>query len=148
MKSDSYWRGKFKRFFLILIFLAFLFFQTDFQKLQALPMANYQRLPVIEELRLRVPSEFKATWLKAEKEIWEPWLSSKDGFLGRQIFWNKEKEEALILVNWESKKLWKSISLREVNQVQEEFEKIVKVSLNLNENPFELIYEGELSKQI
>ena len=147
MKSNFYWKGKFKRFFLILIFIVFLFFQTDFQKLRALPMANYQSLPVIEELRLRVPSEFKATWLKAEKEIWEPWLSSKDGFLGRQIFWNKEKEEALILVNWESKELWKSISLREVNQVQEEFEKIVKVSLNLNENPFELIYEGELSKQ-
>ena len=67
MKSNFYWKGKFKRFFLILIFLAFLFFQTDFQKLQAHPMANYQSLPVIEELRLKVPSEFKATWLKAER---------------------------------------------------------------------------------
>ena len=148
MKITFDWTGKFKRFCFILFFLVFLVFQTDFQRLKAFPMENYQGSPVIEELRLRVPSELKAIWFKAEKEIWEPWLASKDGFLGRQIFWNKEKEEALILVNWKSKKLWKSISMKEVNEVQEKFEEIVKVSLNISENPFELIYEGELIKQI
>ena len=60
---------------------------------------------------------------------------------------DKEKEEALILVNWENKKLWKSISMNEVNEVQEKFEEKVKTSLNTNVNPFELIYEGELFKQ-
>ncbi len=147
MKSTFDWIGKFKRFCFILVFLVFLVFQTDFQKIKAFPMENYQSSVVIEELRLRVPSEFKAIWLNAEQQIWEPWLASKDGFLGRQIFWNKEKEEALILVNWKSKKLWKSISMKEVNEVQEKFEDIVKVSLNVSENPFKLIYEGELSKQ-
>ena len=76
------------------------------------------------------------------------WLSSQVGFLGRQLFWNKEKEEALILVNWESKKLWKSIPMSEVNLVQEKFEKDVKNVLNIGDNPFELIYEGELDKQV
>ena len=85
-------------------------------------------------------------WLQAEKEVWEPWLSIQDGFLGRQIFWDKEKEEALILVNWENKQLWKSISMNEVNQIQEKFEENVKTSLNIDVNPFELIYEGELVK--
>ena len=68
-------------------------------------------------------------------------------FLGRQIFWDKEKEEALILVNWKNKKLWKSISMKEVNEVQEKFEENVKSSLKLSENPFKLIYEGELENQ-
>ena len=147
MKLTFDWIVKFKRFFFILFFLVFLVFQTDFQRLKALPMENYQGSPVIEELRLRVPSELKDIWFKAEKEIWEPWLASKDGFLGRQIFWNKEKEEALILVNWKSKKLWKSISMSEVNVVQQKFEDNVKTALNIEENPFELIYEGELDKQ-
>ena len=40
---------------------------------------------VTEELRLKVPADAKAAWLNAEKEIWEPWLSSQDGFLGRQL---------------------------------------------------------------
>ena len=110
-------------------------------------MDTYQSGPVTEELRLKIPSEFKKIWLQAEKEVWEPWLSIQDGFLGRQIFWDKEKEEALILVNWENKKLWKSISMNEVNEVQERFEENVKTSLNTNFNPFELIYEGELVKQ-
>ncbi|AIQ95587.1 TIGR03792 family protein [Prochlorococcus sp. MIT 0604] len=110
-------------------------------------MNNYPGETVIEELRLKVPADAKIAWLNAEKEIWEPWLSSKEGYLGRQLFWDKEKEEALILVNWKSKKLWKSIPMSDVNVIQEKFEDNVKTALNVSENPFELIYEGELDKQ-
>ena len=136
------------RFCLILIFFFILFSQADFQKLRALSMDNnYQDKMVIEELRLKVPADAKEAWLNAEKKIWEPWLSSQDGFLGRQLFWNKEKEEALILLNWKSKSFWKSIPMSEVNIVQQKFEDKVKADLNVGENPFELIYEGELDKQ-
>ena len=140
-------KKKFQRFCLLLICLLVLIFQSDIPNLKALPMDNYQGEMVIEELRLKVPAEIKAEWLNAEKEIWEPWLSSQDGFLGRQLFWDKEKEEALILVTWKSKKLWKSIPMSEVNMIQEKFEDNVKSALNVNENPFEFIYEGELDKQ-
>ena len=51
------------------------------------------------------------------------------------------------MVTWESKKLWKSISMSEVNLVQQKFEENVKTALNSRENPFKLIYEGELDKQ-
>ena len=135
------------RFCFLIIFFFILIFQTDFQILRALPMNNYPGEIVIEELRLKVPADAKIVWLNAEKEIWEPWLSSKEGYLGRQLFWDKKKEEALILVNWKSKKLWKSIPMSEVNVIQENFEEKVKTALNVSENPFELIYEGELDKQ-
>ena len=144
-KFDS--KKKFKQFCFSLISLLIFIFQTDFANLKALPMDNYQNEMVIEELRLKVPADAKTAWLNAEKKIWEPWLSSQDGFLGRQLFWDKEKEEALILVNWKSKKLWKSIPMSEVNVVQQKFEDNVKAALNVGENPFELIYEGELDKQ-
>ena len=147
MRFNLNLKKKIQRFFLLLICLAVLIFQSDIPNLKALTMDNYQSEMVIEELRLKVPADVKAAWLNAEKEIWEPWLSSQDGFLGRQLFWDKEKEEALILVNWKSKKLWKSISMNEVNDIQEKFEENVKTSLNTNVNPFELIYEGELVKQ-
>ena len=136
-----------KSFFILLIFLFVFLFQSNSKILNALSMDNYQSGLVTEELRLKVPSKFKDVWLKTEKKVWEPWLAIQDGFLGRQIFWDKEKEEALILVNWKNKKLWKSISMEEVNEIQEEFEENVKTSLNLNVNPFKLIYEGELDKQ-
>ena len=147
MKFNLNLRRIFQKFCLIFIFLVALNFQSNFPNLQALPMDNYQDEMVTEELRLKVPADVKAAWLNAEKEIWEPWLASQDGFLGRQLFWDKKKEEALILVNWESKKLWKSIPISEVNVVQQKFEDNVKTALNVGENPFELIYEGELDKQ-
>ena len=140
-------KKKIQRFCLLLICLVVLIFQSDIPNLKALIMDNYQSEMVIEELRLKVPADLKSVWLNAEKDIWEPWLSSQDGFLGRQLFWNKEKEEALILVNWESKKLWKNIPMSEVNVLQHKFEDNVKAALNVGENPFELIYEGELDKQ-
>ena len=130
-------------FICLLVFLS----QGNSQILNALPMDNYQNEIIIEELRLKVPAPYKEVWLNTEKEIWEPWLASQDGFLGRQLFWDKSREEALVLVNWKSKKLWKSIPMSEVNVVQEKFENNVKTALNVKENPFELIYEGELDKQ-
>ena len=147
MKLNFNLKRKFQRFCLILICLVILIFQSDSPNLKALPMDDYKGEMVIEELRLKVPADSKVAWLNAEKEIWDPWLSSQDGFLGRQLFWDKEKEEALILLNWKSKKLWKSIPISEVNVVQEKFEDNIKTALNVRENPFELIYEGELDKQ-
>ena len=147
MKLNFDLKETFKQLFLLLILISILIFQTEIQHLKAFTMENNQNEVVIEELRIKVPSDYKKVWLMAEKKIWDPWLSIQDGFLGRQLFWNKDKEEALILVNWKSKKLWKSISMREVNEVQAKFEENVKTSLNVSENPFILIYEGELGQE-
>ena len=147
MKITFSFKDKLLKVCFLLTFFFILIFQTDCQIVSSLPMNNYLSEIVIEELRLKVPADAKKAWLNAEKEIWEPWLSSQDGYLGRQLYWDKEKEEALILVNWKSKKLWKSIPMSEVNVIQENFEDNVKTALNVSENPFKLIYEGELDKQ-
>ncbi len=147
MKINSDFKKRLKTSFLFFFSLLFLLYQINTQITEAIAMDQYKKELVTEELRLKVPSQYKEVWLKTEKQIWEPWLSSQDGFLGRQLFWDKEKEEALILVNWKSKKLWKSIPMSEVYVVQQKFEENVKAALNVGENPFELIYEGELDKQ-
>ena len=147
MKKYFKIKKKLQKFSCLLICLFLLFFQNNSQILNALSMDNYQSQLITEELRLEIPTKYKEVWLKAEKEVWEPWLSVQDGYLGRKIFWDKEKEEALILVNWKNKKTWKSISIKDVNEIQEKFEESVKTYLNVNENPFKLIYEGELIAQ-
>ena len=147
MKIKFKIRKKIQNFFCLLICFFIIFLQSNSQILKALPMENTQSELITEELRLEIPSKFKEVWLKAEKEIWEPWLSIQNGYLGRQIFWDKDKEEALILVKWKNKRLWKSISKQEVNKIQEKFEENVKTSLNVNSNPFKLIHEGELFEQ-
>ena len=139
---------KIKRFLYLCFFLILLLFQNNDQIAQSISMDNSQVEVIYEQLRLKIPRNYKSVWLEAEKDIWEPWLSRQDGFLGRQIFWDKEKEEALILVKWRNRKLWKNIPMEEVNQIQKIFEENVVSSLNIDANPFELIYEGELDKQI
>ena len=119
-------------------------FHYNFASVNALNMVSMKEDLITEELRLRVPLEYKDNWIKAEREVWEPWLANKKGFLGREIFYNKDKEEALVLVKWTNKKLWKSISVKEVSQIQSMFEENVKNDLKLDKNPFELIDEGEL----
>ena len=136
-----------KIFFILAVCLFIFFSQSNSKKLYAKTMDHYKDELVVEELRLKVPSKFKDVWIKAEKNIWEPWLSMQDGFLGRQIFWNEEKEVALILVNWKNKELWKRIPINEVNEIQKKFEDNVKTTLDMRKNPFELIYEGEWNKQ-
>ena len=148
MKIKLKIKKKIQNFFFLLICLLVLLFQSNSQKLYALSMEKYQDELIIEELRLEIPFKFKEVWLQAEKEVWEPWLSVQDGYLGRKIFWDKEKEEALILVKWKNKTLWKNISMKQVIEIQEKFEENVKTSLNLDKNPFKLIYEGELVEQV
>ena len=102
---------------------------------------------IVEELRLNVPIKYKDTWLKAEEEVWEPWLSKQDGFLGRQIFYNTKKGEALLLVKWENRNLWKNIPNEEVKKMQKIYEETVTSSLGVETNPFKFMYEGELFEQ-
>jgi len=147
MKFKYQFRKNIKRLLFLFILLIVFIVQTNFQIVSALTMENLKTEVVTEELRLKVPAKFKEVWLQAEKKIWDPWLSRQSGFLGRQIFWDKEKEEALILVKWENKKLWKNISMEEVNEIQERFEQNVEESLQINTNPFILIYERELYSQ-
>ena len=131
---------------LIVIVLSFSFFNSTLLFANAMQM-NTTNGGIVEELRLNVPIEYKETWIKAEKEIWEPWLAKQEGFLGRKIFYNNDKGEALLLVNWKNRELWKSISSYEVDKMQKLYEENIKNSLKLQTNPFELIYEGELFEQ-
>ena len=147
MKLNSDLKKRIKSLYLFFFSLLFFLYQINTHITEAIAMDQYKKEFVTEELRLKVPAQYKEVWLKTEKQIWDPWLSSQVGFLGRQLFWDKEKEEALILVTWESKKQWKSIPMSKVNVVQEKFEDNVKTALKVEENPFQLIYEGELDKQ-
>ena len=144
MKVIYFLRNLIKKFFVL--FIISIIFQSNLTNAFALPM-NRLNETIVEELRLNVPLKYKETWLKAEKEVWEPWLSKQDGFLGRQIFYNQKTEEALLLVKWENRKIWKNISDTEVNKIQKIYEETVTNSLGVKTNPFEFIYEGELFEQ-
>ena len=105
---------------------------------------------VIEQLRLRVPEPHRELWLQAEASSWQPWLEQQQGFLGRDLFWDPQREEGLLLIRWTSREQWKAIPQAEVLRVQGRFEAEVNQALNRPaEAPplFPLLAEGELLVQ-
>ena len=105
-------------------------------------------MQVIELIKLNVSSRNKEAWLKAEKLTWEPWLSKQSGFLGRQLFWDKQKEEAMLLINWETRSKWKAIPKEEIEQIQQLFVDFARRETGFEKgNPFPINYSGELLPQ-
>jgi uncharacterized protein (TIGR03792 family) len=103
---------------------------------------------VVEQLRLRVPSERRQAWLDAERGSWGPFLARQDGFLGRDLFWDPARQEALLLIRWASRAQWQAIPTAELEQVQERFERIARTATGLAEgNPFPLVFEAALEPQ-
>ena len=134
--------------FVGLISLSTIFINVPNVQADSLLKVNFPKDSIVEHLKLDVPKKFKHAWLKAEKASWEPWLLEQDGFLGRQLFWDPKVEEATLLIGWESRTVWKNISQREINLVQQNFEKIArKETGETSGNPFPLIYEGELNPE-
>ena len=107
-----------------------------------------EAVAVVEHLRLHVPHESREQWMAAERGSWEPWLKQQPGFLGRDLFWDPATEEGTLLIRWSSRKAWKSISMAEVETVQERFETLAREQTGQRQgNPFPLVFEGELLPQ-
>ena len=100
---------------------------------------------VVEHLRVKVPAEARQAWLEAERGSWEPWLAEQEGYLGRDLLWDAEREEGTLLIRWASREQWKAIPLAEVEAVQERFEELARQATGTRQgNPFPLVFEGEL----
>ena len=109
---------------------------------------NDSNQTIIEYLRLRVPHKDRNAWLIAEQKSWEPWLKEQKGFLGRQLLWDAEKEEAILLISWASRSDWKTIPQEEIDYVQKTFEGIANDLTGKNGiNPFPIKSQGELLPQ-
>jgi uncharacterized protein (TIGR03792 family) len=104
---------------------------------------------VVEHLRVRVHADARAAWLQAETHTWEPWLLRQSGFLGRELYWDAEREEGILLIRWASREQWKAIPPEEVDVVQRQFEAMAHYLLAAADNPadanpFPLVHAGEL----
>ena len=101
--------------------------------------------PVVELLRLGVPTVHYRAWLEAEKASWEPWLAKQPGFQGRQLLWDRQRQEGTLLIRWASRDQWKAIPEAEVGRVQERFEhRARQLTGQATGNPFPLLAEAEL----
>ena len=70
----------------------------------------------------------------------------QDGFLGRQIFYNQKTGEALLLVKWKNRNLWKNISDEEVNKMQKRYPEWVNTEVIMK--AMKMREEGILSERL
>lgn len=107
---------------------------------------------VVEHLRVQVSADARAAWLEAEALSWEPWLRQQPGYLGRELRWDAEREEGVLLIRWASREQWKAIPEAEVARVQVRFEALARRALGHDfaaaelqpANPFPLVHASEL----
>ena len=112
---------------------------------EALTTPEPAKGPVVELLRLVVPAGHYRAWLEAEKASWEPWLAEQPGFQGRQLLWDRQRQEGTLLIRWASRGQWKAIPEAEVGRVQERFEQRARQLTGQSRgNPFPLLAEAEL----
>ena len=135
---------------LVSLFFAFILFFSNTQV--ALAAISFELNPsnqqIIEYLRLRVTHKDRKAWLIAEQKSWEPWLKEQKGFLGRQLLWDAEREEAILLISWACRSDWKTIPQEEIDYVQKTFEEIATDLTGKNGiNPFPIKSQGELFPQ-
>ena len=148
IREKNFIEKTFRFLFLSLIFLSTIFGNVKNIQAESLLKVNFPKESIVEHLKLDVPKKFKNAWIKADNGSWVPWLLKQDGFLGRQLFWDPKVEEATLLIGWESRAVWKNISQKEINHVQQDFEKIArKETGETSGNPFPLIFEGELNPE-
>jgi len=78
---------------------------------------------VIEWLKIEVPPEIREKFIQKDTEIWTAFLATCPGFLGKEVWLNPNDPTGLTLViRWETRENWKSISSERLQQVEEQFD--------------------------
>jgi uncharacterized protein (TIGR03792 family) len=78
---------------------------------------------VIEWLKIEVPPEIREKFIQKDAEIWTTFLATCPGFLGKEVWLNPNDPTKLTLViRWETRENWKSISSERLQQVEEQFD--------------------------
>ena len=77
---------------------------------------------VVEVLQLPVSAAQHACWRQAEALVWEPWLEGQQGYRGRDLLWDPQREQALVLVGWDSQAAWDAIPAAAIEQTQSDFD--------------------------
>ena len=99
-----------------------------------------QELVTVEMLRLAVPATLREAWLNAEAEVWKPWLEQQPAYLGRDLYWDPQQEQAQVLIRWRSQQEWKAVTEGEVAAVQARFvETLNKATGGNDQDPVPLV---------
>jgi uncharacterized protein (TIGR03792 family) len=77
---------------------------------------------VIEWLKFRVPPQHQAEFIRQDEQIWTAQLLGYSGFLGKEVWLDPAApEEIIMIVRWQTRQQWKSISIEELEITEQQF---------------------------
>ncbi|MEN9878968.1 MAG: hypothetical protein RLZZ158_2007 [Cyanobacteriota bacterium] len=100
---------------------------------------------VVEVLQMPVASTQQPCWRQAEEQIWEPWLEKQSGYRGRELLWDPERQQAVVLVGWASQAAWDAIPATSISRTEARFDGVLRRCLgNGASKPLPLQRTGSL----
>ena len=70
---------------------------------------------VIEWLEFEVPAEKREAFLQRDEEVWTQGLKKFPGFLGKETWIDPRQGTIILVIRWETREQWKSISPEELD---------------------------------
>ena len=100
---------------------------------------------VVEVLQMPVSTEQRQCWLEAEAGQWEPWLEQQAGYRGRDLLWDPERQQAVVLVGWQSQQQWDAIPASSIGSTEAAFNAQLRDCLGVSDQrPLPLQRAGAL----
>ncbi len=104
---------------------------------------------VVEVLQMPVATAQKSCWRQAEEQIWEPWLERQTGYRGRELLWDPERQQAVVLVGWSDQAAWDAIPASSISSSEARFDGVLRRCLgNGASKPLPLQRTGSLQPLI
>lgn len=72
---------------------------------------------IIEWLKFKVPPEKWEAFIGRDEEVWTARLRSFSGFLGKETWVDPVQNEVVMLIRWETRELWKSVSQSTIEEL-------------------------------
>jgi len=80
----------------------------------------------VEILQMPVTKDQTSCWRMAEAKIWEPWLEQQSGYQGRELLWDRDRQQAVVLIGWLSQSAWDAIPASSIKKTENRFDGVLQ----------------------
>ncbi|GFZ96121.1 TIGR03792 family protein [Okeania sp. KiyG1] len=81
---------------------------------------------IIEWLQFKIEESLKEKFLQKDREIWTSFLALQMGFLKKEVWLDSYRgNEVIIVVYWESREQWKSMSQVLLQETESKFREVL-----------------------
>ena len=90
---------------------------------------------VIELLKFKMNPAGREIFIQKDEEIWTTALTKYPGFLGKEVWINpNDQSEVVIVVQWETRELWKSIPQKDLDAIESKFDASLEFNYEMVES--------------